>query len=191
MSTGALQPGVAAAADSSATPQGGAAAAAPATFWTRLDAGLDRVSDHLNPILVKETRQALRSRQFVLWFLLLLAACWLVTIGGVAWMGPGVQYAAGGGLMFMCYYCVLAFAVVIVVPYAAFRSLSSEQEENTRDVLMVSALRPSQIINGKLGGAVLQIGVYLSALSPCLAFTYLLRGIDLRTILLLPVFAVA
>ena len=40
-------------------------------------------------------------------------------------------------------------------------------------------------MTGKLGSAVLQMLVYYSALSPCIAFTYLLRGIDILTIVLL------
>lgn len=91
--------------------------------------------------------------------------------------------------MFLAYYSVLCVALLVVAPFAAFRSLASEQEDNTRDVLMVSALSPTQMINGKLGSAVLQMVVYLSALTPCLAFTYLLRGIDLANILFLPALA--
>ncbi len=160
-------------------------------YWQRLDRWLEDVSDYLNPILVKETRQALRSRQFLVWFLLLLAACWVVTIGGVVILGPAARYAAGGGALFLAYFYILAFALTVVVPFTAFRSLAAEQEDNTRDVLMVSALSPHQVINGKLGSAGLQMAVYLSALSPCLAFTYLLRGIDLLTIVLVPTAAVA
>ena len=168
-----------------------ASAPAASELWSRIDQWLESASDYLNPILVKETRQALKSRQFVLWFLLLLAACWAITILGIAMLGPGVLYSASGGVMFLAYFFVLAFALIVVVPFAAFRSLAAEQEDNTRDVLMVSALTPLQVINGKLGSAGLQIVVYLSALSPCLAFTYLLRGIDLLTILYLPALAVA
>lgn len=169
---------------------GAAAVSRLGQWWERLDGWLDQASDYLNPILVKETRQALRSRQFVMWFLLLLAACWIVTTGVVAYLGPGVQYAASGGVLFLWYFGLLAFALVVVVPFTAFRSLAAEQEDNTRDVLMVSALTPNQVINGKLGSAGLQMVVYLSALSPCLAFSYLLRGIDLLTILLVPLAAV-
>jgi len=161
-----------------------------ARVWNWIDSRLEHLSDYLNPILVKETRQALKSRQFISWFLLLLAACWIVTIGGIALIGPSVHYAASGGVLFLAYYFVLTLTLVIVVPFAAFRSLAAEQEDNTRDVLMVSALSPYQILNGKLGSAALQMVVYLSALSPCLAFTYLLRGIDLLTILVLPAMAV-
>ncbi|HMC12175.1 MAG TPA: hypothetical protein VKH44_12830, partial [Pirellulaceae bacterium] len=42
-----------------------------------------------------------------------------------------------------------------------------------------------QIITGKLASAVLQMMVYYSALAPCIAFTYLLRGIDIVTVALL------
>lgn len=160
------------------------------TFWRRIDSLLESASEYLNPILVKETRQALKSQQFVLWFLLLLAACWIVTVGGIAWIGPGVEYAASGGVLFLAYYAVLVVALVVVVPFAAFRSLAAEQEDNTRDVLMVSALSPRQVVNGKIGSALLQMMVYLSALAPCLVFTYLLRGIDLLAIVLLPSLAV-
>ena len=40
----------------------------------------------------------------------------------------------------------------------------------------------AQIVAGKLGSTVVQMIVYFSALSPCLAFTYLLHGIDVPTI---------
>lgn len=39
-------------------------------------------------------------------------------------------------------------------------------------------------MTGKLGSIVLQMMVYLSAIFPCLAFTYLLRGLDIFTIIL-------
>ena len=41
---------------------------------------IERGSDWLNPILVKETRQSLKSRQFVATFLLMLVASWLVAV---------------------------------------------------------------------------------------------------------------
>ena len=44
---------------------------------------LENVSDWANPILVKETRQSLKSRQFVVTFMLLLIVSWLVSVLGV------------------------------------------------------------------------------------------------------------
>jgi len=153
--------------------------------WQRVEEFLAGASDWLNPILVKETRQALKSFQFTITFVLVLAACWIVTIGVVAYIGPSIYYAASGGTLLLWYYAVLAFPLIVVVPYSAFRSLAAEREDNTYDLISITTLKPRQIISGKLGSAVVQMCVYFSAITPCLAFTYLLRGVDVPTILLL------
>jgi hypothetical protein len=155
------------------------------TAWAAVERFLVFAGDWLNPILVKETRQALKSFQFTVTFVLLLIACWIVTMGGVALVGPRIYYAAEGSTLMLWYYGILAFPLAVVVPYAAFRSLAAEREDNTYDLLSITALRPRQIISGKLGSSVVQMGVFFSAITPCLAFTYLLRGIDLPTIALL------
>jgi hypothetical protein len=155
------------------------------SVWSAVDRLLVHVGDWLNPILVKETRQAIKSFQFTATFILLLIACWIVTMGGVAIVGPRIFYAAEGGNLLLWYYWILAFPLAVVVPYAAFRSLAAEREDNTYDLLAITTLRPHQIISGKLGSAIVQMGVYFSAITPCLAFTYLLRGIDLPTIAML------
>lgn len=149
---------------------------------------LFHLSDWFNPILVKETRQALRSWQFSLTFILLLVACWVVTIGGIALIGPSVYYAAGGGVLLRAYFFVLSLPLLVVVPFAAFRSLAAEREDNTYDLVSITALGPRQIISGKLASAVVQMIVYFSAITPCLAFTYLLRGVDVPTIAMLLVY---
>lgn len=162
-----------------------------AKTFTAIDPYLEWLGDRLNPLLVKETRQALKSRQFTLWFVLMLIASWLITIGGVAIIGPSISFVSAGGYLLLAYFFALAVPLVIVVPFTAYRSLASELEDNTRDLLEVSTLSPYQIINGKLGSAVVQMLVYLSVLAPCLAFTYLLRGVDLPTIALLLSMAVS
>jgi hypothetical protein len=157
-------------------------------IWARIERLLVYAGDWLNPILVKETRQALKSFQFTTTFVLVLAACWIVTIGGLAIIGPTIFYSASGGSLLTWYYAVLAFPMVVVVPYSAFRSLASEREDNTYELLSITALRPRQIISGKLGSAIVQMAVYFSAITPCFAFTYLLRGVDLPTITVLMVY---
>ncbi len=156
-----------------------------APYWQNVEGHLARLSDWFNPILVKETRQALRSWQFTLTFILLLVACWVVTIGGIAVIGPSIYYAAGGGELLRAYYFILTLPLLVVVPFAAFRSLAAEREDNTYDLLSITTLRPRQIISGKLASAVVQMIVFFSAITPCIAFTYLLRGVDAPTIALL------
>ena len=153
--------------------------------WGRIEQRLVYAGDWLNPILVKETRQALKSFQFTITFVLVLVACWVVTIGGVAVIGPRVFYSADGGRLLHWYYVVLAFPLTVVVPYAAFRSLASENEDNTYELLSITTLKPRQIVSGKLASSVVQMAVYFSAITPCVAFTYLLRGVDLPMIAVL------
>jgi len=141
--------------------------------------------DRLNPILVKEARQSLNSRQFGVTFGLLLLCGWAWSVLGLAMMGPEAAYMGRGPEMYTGYLMILAFPLLVIVPFWAFRSLATEQEDRTYELMSITALSPRQIISGKLGSAALQMIVYLSAISPCLAFTYMLRGIAFPTILLL------
>jgi hypothetical protein len=156
---------------------------AVASRWTRLDALLIRGSERLNPILVKEARQALRSKQFTVTFFLMLLAGWVWSVVGLASIGPAAYYAAEGPQMFYIYHLILAFPVLVVAPYSAYHSLSSERQDRTYELVCITSLGARQILTGKLGSVALQIIVYMSAIFPCLAFTYLLRGLDIFTIL--------
>jgi len=150
--------------------------------WQTLEALLDRAGDRLNPILVKEARQAMKSRQFVITFSLLLVFGWMWTVLFISFGVPAIFYAPVGPGVLMGYYVVLSVPLLIVVPYAAFRSLAAEREDGTFELLSITSLSSRQIVMGKLGSAILQMMVYYSALAPCIAFTYLLRGIDIITI---------
>ncbi|MHB8901534.1 MAG: hypothetical protein ACYC6Y_22510 [Thermoguttaceae bacterium] len=164
--------------------QSGKVSTGPAPFAGRIDEALEWLGERLNPILVKETRQALKSRQFLLTFSLLLIAAWGWSLIGLVMMEVDGGYGEAGPGMFMGYYAILAAAIGVFVPFGAFRSLASEQEERTYELLSITNLGPRQIVSGKLGSAVVQIVIYMSAIAPCLAFTYMLRGISLPMILL-------
>lgn len=153
------------------------------TWWNRLDTLLARLGERLNPILVKEARQALKSRQFLITFTLVLAFAWMWSMLGPSLIGPGIYYSSQGPFMFCGYYVVLSFPLLVIVPFSAFRSLAAEREDGTFELLSVTTLRPRQIVSGKLGSAVLQMLVYFSAVAPCLGFTYMLKGVDFPTIL--------
>jgi hypothetical protein len=143
-----------------------------------LDHVFEQWSERLNPILVKEARQALKSRQFVATFSLLLVAAWAWTLIGVSLLTPGVYFAPSGPFMLVGYFLVLAVPLLVVVPFSAFWSLAREREDQTFELVSITTLTARQIVTGKLGSAILQMLVYYSALAPCIAFTYLLRGID-------------
>jgi hypothetical protein len=155
---------------------------APDSWWTRAWARFEvqmvALADRANPILVKEARQALKSRQFVVTFLIVLVACLIVSFVRVAMIGPEIYYAAAGPDLLLWYYAILCVPLALIVPFTAFRSLAAEQEENTYDLLSITTLGSRQIVTGKLTSAMVQMLVYLCAVSPCIAFTFLLRGVD-------------
>ncbi len=171
-----------------AVPQASLVATLPASRWQRFENLLARLSDHLNPILVKEARQALRSRQFTTTFLLMLAAGWAWSFLGLALLGPAAYYNAEGPAMFFVYYVILAAPLIIVIPYFAYHSLASERQDRTYELVTITSLDATRILVGKLCGIGLQMMVYLSALFPCLAFTYLLRGLDIFSVLLVVIY---
>ncbi len=151
----------------------------------RLDDWCERIGDSLNPILVKETRQALKSRQFVGTFSVLLIAALAWTIIGSLSMMPGIYTSPSAPRMLIGYYLVLALPMLIVVPLAAYRSLEGEIDDGTLELLSITVLSPWQIVLGKLASAMLQMLLYFVALFPCVAYAYTLRGVDLPTTLLM------
>jgi hypothetical protein len=157
--------------------------------WNAFESLLERAGEHLNPILVKEARQSLKSRQFTVTFVLVLTAAWFWSLLGLAWIGPQAYYAAHGPGLLYGYALILLFALILIVPYGAFRSLAAELEDHTYELLSITTLDARQVIGGKLASAGLQILIYLSAISPCIAFTYLLRGVDVLTIAILVCYA--
>lgn len=143
------------------------------------DGWLNRITDWFNPILVKEARQSLKSRGFVLTFMLMLIACWIVSFYYTMMEGSNLEFGTGGRDVFHWYYGILCFAVLVAVPFGAYRSLLAEREETTFDLLSITTLKPRQIVWGKLSSALLQTMIYYAAIAPFIAFTSLLQGMDL------------
>lgn len=136
----------------------------------------DRASDWFNAILIKEARQAFKSRLFVTVFMLLLAVSWVVSVFLLLNSGDSLEYGAVGRDFFYWFYVVLAFATVVVVPFNAFRSLLSERDLNTYDLLSITTLSPKQIVWGKLFSSMVQLFVFYSAVTPFIAFSSLMQG---------------
>lgn len=145
----------------------------------RFDKWLIRYSDLLSPIVVKETRQTLRGRQFV-WtfgFLLLCILGW--TLLSITSLMPSIYFYPSGGSLLGGYLVMLTVPALIIIPIAAFFSMSSELNSNTFEVLSISPLSSYKIVWGKVVVAGVQLMLHISALAPCIALTYLLRGVSI------------
>ncbi len=151
-------------------------------FWNRFDRLTIAVADRLNPILIKETRESLKSRQFLITFFLLLALTLLWTCLGIIFNAPEVYYLPTGASLLSGYYFLLAVPIFGLVPLIALRSLSGEIDNDTFELMSITELASGQIVRGKFASAVLQMVLYLAAVVPSLAFSYLLRGVSLTEI---------
>lgn len=142
--------------------------------------------DALNPIFVKELRSALRGRYFrVLFPFTLLSATVIAVLVLVNRTGWGHETI--GRDLFQAMFGCLLFAVTGLVPFSAFLSMGNEWDEHTYDLLALSKLRPLQIALGKLWSVGIEGLLYFSAFTPLLVFAFLLRGIDIGSILVLVV----
>ena len=149
---------------------------------SNLDLWINRISDSCSSILVKEARQAIKSRQFLLTFNLLL---FLVVVWTFFALSPGRDYyetQSLGAFMLCGFLWILGLPLVLIIPYTTFRSVAQEYEDGTIEMVLITTMEPYQIVAGKLGSAMLQVLVYMSVLAPCIAFCYLLRGVDISQI---------
>lgn len=140
----------------------------------------EQVADRVNPIVVKEVRQGLRTRVFWIFFAVMLAANLLISLVAFAAAKDGSSQVGQGA--FIGYFVCLAIVQFFVIPYSAYRSMSREAEEETWVLLTLTGLGPRKILAGKVSSFVLQGSLYASAAAPFLLFSYYLNGIDLPTI---------
>jgi len=150
-----------------------------------------RLTERVNPILVKEVRQALRGRYFRVMFWLTLGVATLAGLLVVADAASSQDVEEIGQPFFLVMFACMSAAVHAFVPFSAFLSTSAEWDENTHDLLVLSNLGPRQIVTGKLFSALTQALLYYSTFGPFLVFAFLLNGIDLLTISVLLVCSLA
>lgn len=143
----------------------------------------ERRSDHMNPVLIKETRQILKSRHFVITFFTMLTATWLITLMFLLRDFDRLTFGSLGSQYFCIYFRILMVPLCFVIPLIVFRSMLEEFQEQTLEMLTLSTLPPEKIARGKVLGGAVHMGIVYSVFGPFLAFTYMLDGIGLPTII--------
>jgi hypothetical protein len=137
----------------------------------------------LNPVVVKELRQAVRnwsvSGMLVLFLVVLFCASLVFMISQS--FNPYANQLLGAQV-FQVFTVILAGASTIFIPLYVGVRLAIERQENNVDLLYISTLTPGRIIRGKLYCGVYMTLLFFSACMPFMAFTNLLRGVDLPTV---------
>ena len=84
--------------------------------------------------------------------------------------------------MFSAFVVILAGASVFFIPLYTGVRVAAERQENNPDLLYVTTLSPTRIILGKFLCSAYIALLFFSACMPFMAFTNLLRGVDLPTV---------
>lgn len=142
--------------------------------------------DWINPVLLREYQQVVRSRMFawvgVLWLLaqLLISLIYISLLepaeAGLSLTGPGGQYFAWviGGL---------TVVFLLVLPVSTFNRVVRDRKEATLELLTISRITPLQIVFGFLLVAFAQVALFVLMSFPFVVFAYLFRGLELSTVL--------
>jgi hypothetical protein len=142
---------------------------------------LEKLDDRINPIAVKELRQAVQAK-YISGVLLLFLVGQLVIMATYV-LGRSSELALNAGReVFAVLFPVLAVACLLFVPSYCGSRLTAERSRTNGDLVFLTTLSPWSIVWGKLlTGLAIAMLIY-SACMPFLVFTYLLRGVDLPSI---------
>ena len=138
-----------------------------------------------NPILIKEMRTRMRGRRA---FIVLTGYVFILSlIIGLFYFAlsraapPQVVNQAGSILTPALIYVQLGL-ICLTAPTFSASAISSEREQQTLDLLVISLARPSTILFGKVGAALSYLLLTLFGSLPLVSLTYALGGVSLRAI---------
>jgi len=150
-----------------------------------LSSFLSRFDDWINPIAVKEMRQAVKGK-FIAWILMIFLLTQLVIIGAVLILSEdlGQDFNIGRSVFTGLLAVLLGTCLFFLPAFIALR-LSSEKSGNNVDLFFITTLKPIQIIWGKFSAALILTLLFFSTCMPFMTLTYLLRGLDLPSVFIL------
>jgi hypothetical protein len=146
---------------------------------------LDRLGDRVNPIVVKEARQAVNSRLVSGALLLLLGIQLTVMVLMLTERTLPNQDdldLRAGRQVFTFVQGVLLVACMLLIPLLTGGRLGVERSDARVDLLFITSLSPRAILAGKLTAAAALALLIFSACAPFMAFAYVLRGLDVPAI---------
>lgn len=138
----------------------------------------DRLDERINPILVKEMYQAIRSRVFMTAFWLLL----LISFTIYCLVYHNVEYSTGK-YMLSWFTPFLVIMVVFFIPSTAFFGLYREVTNKTLELVQVTRMSPHRLVRGLLCAAAVKVVLFYAILAPFVVTSFLFGGVDLVMVL--------
>ena len=145
------------------------------------------LSDLLSPVAVKEMRQIVRSGFVRAAFLALLAiqvmAMGLFLMTDQLNIGSSASSFGRGADLFIILQIILVAVSLLFVPAYTGVRMAMEYSVEHVDLMFIAGMHPWAIMTGKLTAAVALTSILYAACMPFMLLTYLLRGVDIPTIL--------
>jgi len=147
---------------------------------------LNDFPDRLSPMLVKELRQGLRAKGFIILFMSLQVALGFVLLSTAANLDSNSAGSATSGIIFTFF----SIAVVLIQPMRGVAAISSEIKGNTIEMMALTRLNAARIVFGKWFAIVGQSALILITIIPYLILRYFFGGMNLvgEIVLLLMLF---
>ncbi len=142
--------------------------------------------DRLNPLLVREIRQSLRSNVFNSLILVASLLSSIVVISGVLYSQSGNQGDSEpvGLILFQIIFMVLWLLCCAFLPAESSNRFKNERSKGEYDLFIITGIAPRHIVSGKLQASLL-LSVFIIVMSaPFLMMCYLLRGVSSLDILI-------
>lgn len=153
-----------------------AVTATPDAGPPKVTGALDEFSDKLSPMLVKELRQGLRAKTFVILFLALQALLCVVLLSAVgATSGSGDSGRSVSSVIFFFF----SLAALVVQPLRGVGALHNEIKGQTIDLMVLTRLGAWRIVLGKWVAIVSQTALLLVAIAPYLILRYFFGRMNL------------
>ena len=147
-------------------------------FMSAATATLRDFPDWLGPMIVKELRQGLKARAFVLSFVGLQAVFVLVLIYQALLYSKHPDKFDASDLNGI-FWTLVGIQLMILTPLRAFTALSGEKRANTLELLFMTGLTPWRITFGKWLSLFFQAVLFLLAVLPYGILRYFFGGINL------------
>ena len=135
----------------------------------------------LPPMFVKELRQGLRTRGFVIVFIAFQALMALLMMGAIVGQNTAVPGARAtiGATISGFFWTLLSVQLLLVTPARALGSLQTEMDSRSLDLLLLTRLSAWRIVVGKWASLVAQAALLLVAMLPYGIVRYFAGSVDL------------
>lgn len=132
-------------------------------------------SDRINPMVIKELRQGLKSKSFIATFLGLQAA---MVLSMFIYLATGSSNRSDIAFADGFFWFMLGLMLLMFMPLRSFQALHEEIKGNTLEMLFLTRMDAWKIAFGKWCALVIQIFLLVAAILPYLVLRYFIGAID-------------